>query len=294
MCDDGNIIQGDGCWALCVAEICGDGILQPILGEECDPGAYVAGSGCSASCQVDTDGDTIADAIDNCPEVANPTQIDSDGDKSAICAIAFPENPDNQLAQALADLAATQQQLAEAQAALAECAARPESSARIRRMRATTESTTTGTGSSISPRIRSAKSAAELGRPRLRNRLRAGICAAAAHVAEVANQTGVRAAGQPSGRRDVHSPGGTELVAAAPRDSACEPYREGIERVLEHRRDNAAISRDLVDDNGLVGRYASVNRFARAWREERAESHSATEVSRSFGPIRVREPGCLR
>jgi len=123
-CDEGNVIQGDGCSALCVGEFCGDGILQPALGEQCDPGAFVAGSGCSASCQVDTDGDTIADALDNCPEAANPTQIDSDGDYIGDLCDPFLDNPDNELAQALADLAATQQQLAAAQAALAECATR--------------------------------------------------------------------------------------------------------------------------------------------------------------------------
>lgn len=47
----------------------------------------------------------------------------------------------------------------------------------------------------------------------------------------------------------------------APSASACEPYREVIERALELRRDAAAIYRDLVDQFGFQARYASVRRF---------------------------------
>lgn len=35
-CDDGNTRDGDGCSAMCVSERCGDGVVQPGLGEECD------------------------------------------------------------------------------------------------------------------------------------------------------------------------------------------------------------------------------------------------------------------
>jgi cysteine-rich repeat protein len=35
-CDDGNNENGDGCNAACVQEFCGDGIVQPELGEFCD------------------------------------------------------------------------------------------------------------------------------------------------------------------------------------------------------------------------------------------------------------------
>jgi transposase len=69
----------------------------------------------------------------------------------------------------------------------------------------------------------------------------------------------------------------------SPRASACEPYREAIERALEHGRDAAAIWRDLVDDHGFPGRYASVKRFVHAWREERAasrpEAHPVIETA---------------
>ncbi|MFQ5513753.1 MAG: DUF4215 domain-containing protein, partial [Myxococcota bacterium] len=49
-CDDGNTIAEDGCSDVCAVEFCGDGILQPGLGEECDDGETVSGDGCSANC----------------------------------------------------------------------------------------------------------------------------------------------------------------------------------------------------------------------------------------------------
>lgn len=36
MCDDGNLISGDGCSDRCLVEFCGDGVTQPELGEVCD------------------------------------------------------------------------------------------------------------------------------------------------------------------------------------------------------------------------------------------------------------------
>ncbi len=49
-CNDGNATAGDGCSPSCLFEFCGDGIVQPTLGERCDdaaPGAGVLGcSGC--------------------------------------------------------------------------------------------------------------------------------------------------------------------------------------------------------------------------------------------------------
>ena len=38
-------------------------------------------AGAGGSAQTDTDGDGIADAVDNCPAVANPNQADGDGDR---------------------------------------------------------------------------------------------------------------------------------------------------------------------------------------------------------------------
>lgn len=54
-CDDGNIIDGDGCSASCTVEaFCGDGKLDP--GEQCDDGNTLNGDGCSAVCTVETGG----------------------------------------------------------------------------------------------------------------------------------------------------------------------------------------------------------------------------------------------
>src|SRR5512147_433216 len=47
----------------------------------------------------------------------------------------------------------------------------------------------------------------------------------------------------------------------APTASACEPYRELIERALGRGRNAMAIWQDLVDDYAFPGRYASVRRF---------------------------------
>jgi cysteine-rich repeat protein len=120
-CDDGDTIEGDGCSALCVQEVCGDGIVQPGLGEQCDAGASPEDSGCSPSCRIDTDNDTIGDDTDNCPQHFNPIQEDLDGDLVGDACDPFPANPDNELAQALADLAAAQQALSTAEAELVEC-----------------------------------------------------------------------------------------------------------------------------------------------------------------------------
>jgi len=58
-CDDGNNVDGDGCSAVCEKEsppqgpFCGDGILDPNLGEQCDDGNNVDGDGCSAVCTLE-------------------------------------------------------------------------------------------------------------------------------------------------------------------------------------------------------------------------------------------------
>jgi cysteine-rich repeat protein len=49
-CDDGNGIDGDGCNASCLIEVCGDGIFQPTLNEECDDGNNTINDGCDNDC----------------------------------------------------------------------------------------------------------------------------------------------------------------------------------------------------------------------------------------------------
>ena len=61
-CDDGNVINGDGCDNNCTPPSCGNGIVT--AGEQCDDGNLINGDGCSAVCQIQcvtdaacTDGD---------------------------------------------------------------------------------------------------------------------------------------------------------------------------------------------------------------------------------------------
>jgi cysteine-rich repeat protein len=53
-CDDGNLADNDGCSAACVAEACGDGIVNN--GEACDDGNLVDNDGCSADCALEFTG----------------------------------------------------------------------------------------------------------------------------------------------------------------------------------------------------------------------------------------------
>ncbi|CAN5123127.1 hypothetical protein BH11MYX1_BH11MYX1_12480 [soil metagenome] len=63
LCDDGNIINGDGCAADCKsAEACGDGVTNIDAEEVCDDGNTVDGDGCSHDCKSDeTCGNGITD-----------------------------------------------------------------------------------------------------------------------------------------------------------------------------------------------------------------------------------------
>jgi cysteine-rich repeat protein len=51
-CDDGNLLNGDGCDSLCHIEVCGNGLIQSP--EQCDDNNAAAGDGCSATCQIET------------------------------------------------------------------------------------------------------------------------------------------------------------------------------------------------------------------------------------------------
>lgn len=60
---------------------------------------------------MDDDGDGFADLCDDCPYVANPSQVDADGDGLGDACDAFPQQADHELGQCLVDLG--------------ECSARP-------------------------------------------------------------------------------------------------------------------------------------------------------------------------
>lgn len=54
LCDDGNTVAGDGCRADCRGkEVCGDGRIDSLRGEQCDDGNTKDGDGCSATCKLD-------------------------------------------------------------------------------------------------------------------------------------------------------------------------------------------------------------------------------------------------
>jgi transposase len=60
----------------------------------------------------------------------------------------------------------------------------------------------------------------------------------------------------------------------SPQASACEPYRELIERAVAQGRNAMVIWQDLVDDHGFSARYASVQRFVKKLRAQRSpETH---------------------
>jgi cysteine-rich repeat protein len=53
-CDDGNLVDGDGCSSTCTAGaalICGDGVINGA--EACDDAGIAPGDGCSATCSVE-------------------------------------------------------------------------------------------------------------------------------------------------------------------------------------------------------------------------------------------------
>ena len=87
------------------------------------------------------------------------------------------------------------------------------------------------------------------------------------------------------------------LPGRAPSASACEPYRELIERALERGRNAMAIWQDLVDMHGFDARYSSVRRFVQTLRQTTPEPHAViitapgeeSQVDYGDGPM-VRHP----
>jgi len=115
-CDDGNTVTETECsygtetctacsWN-CLTSLsltgsyCGDGIHDSDDGEDCDDGNNIDDDGCRNDCTLniglDSDGDGIDDSIDNCPNVANADQTNSDndfyGDACDVCPLSGAEN----------------------------------------------------------------------------------------------------------------------------------------------------------------------------------------------------------
>lgn len=69
-CDDGNIIDGDGCSATCQTLVgCGDGVIDAAKGELCDDGNTASGDGCRGDCRkVEACGDGVKDIGEVCDD----------------------------------------------------------------------------------------------------------------------------------------------------------------------------------------------------------------------------------
>lgn len=102
-CDDGDpctideIITAD-CNCAGTPIMCDDG--DPCTMDSCDPA-----TGCISTPIPDSDGDGYCDAIDNCPNVANPDQADTNGNGIGdVCEPDITLIPDTNFEQALIDL----------------------------------------------------------------------------------------------------------------------------------------------------------------------------------------------
>lgn len=60
LCDDGDLVDGDGCDSNCTPTGCGNGITTS--GEQCDDGNAVGGDCCDAACQLEANGSPCDDA----------------------------------------------------------------------------------------------------------------------------------------------------------------------------------------------------------------------------------------
>jgi len=59
LCDDGDLVDGDGCDSNCTPTGCGNGITT--AGEQCDDGNTLAGDCCGATCQLEANGTSCDD-----------------------------------------------------------------------------------------------------------------------------------------------------------------------------------------------------------------------------------------
>jgi len=66
VCDDGNLVDGDGCDSNCRPTACGNGAVSD--GEQCDDGNVVEGDGCSDRCTIEVCGNGILDPTEACDD----------------------------------------------------------------------------------------------------------------------------------------------------------------------------------------------------------------------------------
>ena len=87
-CDDGDLLWGGRC-AQCVRRaVCGDGILERDLGESCDDGNLLNFDGCSSSC--DQCGDGLVSGVEECEPIG-----DNDPSCDEYCTFKIHESSDS-------------------------------------------------------------------------------------------------------------------------------------------------------------------------------------------------------
>jgi cysteine-rich repeat protein len=73
-CDDGNLIDNDGCGNDCKLPVCGDGVTEDM--EECDDGNLIDNDGCGNDCKLPVCGDGVTEDMEECDD---GNRIDNDG-----------------------------------------------------------------------------------------------------------------------------------------------------------------------------------------------------------------------
>jgi len=99
-CDDGNLVDGDGCDSNCTFTACGNAIVT--AGEECDDGNTVSEGCCSATCQAENSPPVCDDAEASVDELWPPNHkmasvaivgvIDPDGDPVDVTVTAVSQD----------------------------------------------------------------------------------------------------------------------------------------------------------------------------------------------------------
>jgi cysteine-rich repeat protein len=100
VCDDGNLVDGDGCDSNCTPTACGNGIVT--MGEECDDGNLAPGDCCSPLCVIDNLPPDCSEAVASVDEMWPPNHkmqsvgilgvTDPDGDPLVLTVTAIGQD----------------------------------------------------------------------------------------------------------------------------------------------------------------------------------------------------------
>ncbi len=100
ICDDANLVDGDGCDSNCTPTGCGNGVVT--LGEECDDGNLVSGDCCSALCLNENLPPVCVDAVASVDELWPPNHkmasvsilgvTDPDGDPLVVSVVGIAQD----------------------------------------------------------------------------------------------------------------------------------------------------------------------------------------------------------